>query len=127
MRSPMVDDHLRSLAEKPICEGVWPYLDAMDTVRLRTVSMEWNMPEKYGPHGVLLFFASKDEHANSSSENNVGNSALFVIGLHGSGDVTVHFLQDGEVAKVALSCHLALGVLCQEVYEVERRRGWFRF
>ena len=37
-------------------EGVWPYLDAMDTVCLRTVSMEWNMPEKYGPHVVLLFF-----------------------------------------------------------------------
>ena len=81
--------------------------------------MEWNVPEKYGPHGVLLFFliqkkpivpnseafnsfigdglqvpelkgeseASKDEQADSSSENNVGNGALFVNGLQGSGDV----------------------------------------
>ena len=73
------------------------------------------MPEKYGPHGVLLFFliqkkpaivpnseafssfigvgfqvpersgeseASKDEQADSSSENSVGNGALFVIELH---------------------------------------------
>ena len=42
---------LRSLWEKPIWEGVWPYLDPMDTVCLRTASMEWNVPEKYGPHG----------------------------------------------------------------------------
>ena len=34
MRSPMADDDDlgRSLWEKPIREGVWPYLDAMDTV-----------------------------------------------------------------------------------------------
>ena len=31
--------------------------------------------------------ASKDEQADSSSENVVGNGALFVTGLHGSGDV----------------------------------------
>ena len=57
MRSPMADVGLRrSLGEKPIWEGVWRYLDAMDTVCLRTVSMEWNVPEKYGPHGGLFFF-----------------------------------------------------------------------
>ena len=37
------------------------------------------------------------------------------------------FLQDWEVAKVALSCHIALDMLCQELCEVERRRGWFGF
>ena len=46
--------------------------------------------------------ASKDEQANSSSENNVGNGALFVIKLHGSGDVIAHFLRDWEVAKGSL-------------------------
>ena len=51
--------------------------------------------------------ASEDEQADSSGENNVGNGALFVIGLHGSGDVIALFLQDWEVAKVALSCHFA--------------------
>ena len=57
MLSPMADDDLRrSLGEKLIWEGVWPYLGAMDTVCLRTVSMEWNAPEMYGPHGGLLFF-----------------------------------------------------------------------
>ena len=58
--------------------------------------------------------------SSSSSENNVGNEAFFVIGLHGSGDKISLFLQDWEVAKVALSCHTALDMLCQELYEVER-------
>ena len=94
------------MACEPIWEGVWSHLDAMDTVCLRTVSMEWNTPEKYGPHGVLLFFliqkrpvtvpnseafnsligdgfqvpewkgeseATKDEQADSSSENKRGS------------------------------------------------------
>ena len=65
--------------------------------------------------------------SSSSDENNVGNGALFVIGLHGSGDTIALFLQEWEVAKVALSCHMALDMLCQELYEVERRRGWFGF
>ena len=53
--------------------------------------------------------------------------ALFVIGLHRSGDAIVLFLQDWEVAKVSLSCHTALDMLCQELHDVERRRGWFGF
>ena len=71
--------------------------------------------------------ASEDEQANSSSGNNVGNGALFVMGVHGSGDAIALYQQDWEVAKVALSCHIALAMLCQELYEVERRRGWFGF
>ena len=65
--------------------------------------------------------------SSSSSENNVGNGAQFVIGLHGSGAATAHFLQQWEVAKVALSCHVALDNLCQELHEVEKRRGWLGF
>ena len=64
--------------------------------------------------------------SSSSDENNVGNDALFVIGLHGSGDTIALFPQDREVAEVALS-HKALDMLCQELHEVERRRGWFGF
>ena len=45
--------------------------------------------------------------SSSLSENDVGNGALFVIGLHGSGDKIANFLQDWEVAKVALSCNIA--------------------
>ena len=61
--------------------------------------------------------------SSSSCEDNVGNDALYVVGLHGSGDTIALFLQDWEVAKVALSCHIALDMLCQEMHEVERRRG----
>ena len=126
-------------------EVLWPFLDARDSVRLRTTSTQWNVPGRYGPKGELFFFllekepmvlrelvrlgpsirphgellfllmqkklafvpdseafnscigdgflvselkdeseASKDEQADSPSENNVGNGALFVIGLHRS-------------------------------------------
>ena len=48
-----------------IWEGVSPYLDPMDSVPvcLRTASMEWNVPGKYGPHGELFFFLIKKEPA----------------------------------------------------------------
>ena len=55
--------------------------------------------------------------SSSSSENNVGSGALFVIGLHGSGDAIANFLRDWEAALM----------LCQELHEVERRHGWFGF
>ena len=61
--------------------------------------------------------------SSSSSENNVGNDALFVIKVHGSGDTIALFFHDWEVAKLAVSCHIALDMLCQELREVERRRG----
>ena len=53
---------------------------------------------------------------DSSSENNAGNGALFVL-----------FLLHWEVAKAAFRCHVALNMLCQELHDVERRRGWFGF
>ena len=37
--------------------------------------------------------------SSSSDENNVGNDALFVIELHGSGDKIALFLQDWELAN----------------------------
>ena len=46
---------LQSLWEKPVWEGVWPYLDSMDSVCSRTASMEWHVPGEYGPHGELFF------------------------------------------------------------------------
>ena len=113
------------------------------------------MPEKYGPHGVHLFFLiekkptnvpnseafnsfigdgfrvpefkGESEFSDGYQAGNVNNEALHVIGLHGSGDkISLFlFLQDWELAKVALGCHMALDILC--LYEVERRRGWFGF
>ena len=54
---------LQSLWEKPIWEGGWHHLDPMDSVFLRTASMEWNVPGKYGPHGELFFFLIQKEPA----------------------------------------------------------------
>ena len=119
-------------------ELLWPFLDAWDSVRLRTASTQWNVPERYGPYGELFFFLLKKEprvlsekvkacaliglhmmaeenawrsdsgsskSSHGSCEGNVGNDALHIIGLHGSSDTVSLFLQDCDVAKVALTCH----------------------
>ena len=193
-------------------EVLWPFLDAWDSVRLRTTSTQWNLPGRYGPYGELFFFPFKREPTvlrelirfapsipfeavkacalvgllmmaeedswrtdsgssfslSSSSENNVGNGAsrphgellfsliqkkpdseafnsfigdgflvpelkggseasddvqadnvsnesLYVIGLHGSGDKISLFLQDWEVAKVAVSCQKRIGHAVQRI------------
>ena len=57
------DGFLQSLWEKPIWEGVWPSLVPMDSVCLRTASVEWNVAGKYGPHGELFFFLMQMEPA----------------------------------------------------------------
>ena len=44
-------------------------------------------------------------------------NALHVIGLCGPGDKVSLFLKDWELARVAFSCHIALGMLCQEMHE----------
>ena len=143
-KAAMAGDRVVSDLMQPWWEEVlWPFLDARDSVRLRTASTQWNVPGRYGPYGELFFFllekepmvlrelsrlkpsirphgelllllmqkkpafvpdneafnsyigdgflvpelkdgseASKHEQADSSSENNVGNGALFLIGLH---------------------------------------------
>ena len=62
---------------------------------------------------------SEDESVSSSGsrEGNVCNDALHVIGLQLSGCKISLFLQDWELAKVALSCHVPLNMLCQEMNE----------
>ena len=63
---------------------------------------------------------SEDESMSSSAsrEGNVCNEALHVMVLYGPGDKISLCLQDWELAKVALSCHMALDMLCQEMHEV---------
>ena len=62
---------------------------------------------------------SEDESVSSSGsrEDNVCNDPLHVIGLYGPGDKISLFLQDWELAKVALRCHMAQDMLCQEMHE----------
>ena len=66
---------------------------------------------------------SEDEcvSSNGSREGNVGNDALHVIGLYGPGDKISLFLKDWDLAKVALSCHMALNMVCLEMHE-----AWWR-
>ena len=60
---------------------------------------------------------SEDESVSSSGsrEGNVGNDVLHVIRLHGPVGKISLFLRDWELAKVALSCRMALDMLCQEM------------
>ena len=47
----------RALTSSEVCgrsrsgRAFGPHLDPMDSVSLRTASMEWNVPGEYGPHG----------------------------------------------------------------------------
>ena len=49
--------------------------------------------------------------SSGSREGNVGNDALHVIWLYGPGGKISLFLQDWELAEVALSCHMSLDML----------------
>ena len=39
---------------------LWPFLNAWDSVRLRTTSSQWNVPGRYRPYGELFFFLEKE-------------------------------------------------------------------
>ena len=61
---------------------------------------------------------SEDKSVSSSDSRGdaVWNDAMHVIGLYGPGDKVSFFLKDWELASVALSCHMAVDMLCQETY-----------
>ena len=53
-----------------------------------------------------------------SSANTTWESlALKVMGQEQSGVTMSLFLEDWELAKVAMSCHIALDMLCREMHE----------
>ena len=56
------------LWDKLLLDKFCPYLDPWDSVRLRTASTHWKVPEKYGPHGELFFFLIKKEQVVASNE-----------------------------------------------------------
>ena len=75
--------------DKPLWEGVWPYLDPWDSVGLHTASTHWNVPKKHGPHGGLFFFLLKEEPMVLSELVELGPcipaetvKACALIGLH---------------------------------------------
>ena len=50
-------------------------------------------------------------------EHNVGNLALHVVGLNGSGDKVCLFLEDWKLTRAAFRCNIALDMLRQEIRE----------
>ena len=65
---------------KPLWEKVWPFLEAWDSVRLRTASTQWNVSGKYGPFGEPFFFLIKKKEPMILSESIGFGPALF--GMH---------------------------------------------
>ena len=59
---------LQSLWEKPIWEGVWPYLDPIDGVCLRTASMEWNVPGELRAARRALFLPDSEGAGDSAGQ-----------------------------------------------------------
>ena len=59
----------------------------MDSVCLRTASMEWNVPVKYGPQGELFFFLIRKEPAtvpgSETFTKNLANLRRQHLGGHG--------------------------------------------
>ena len=51
------------------------------------------------------------------SEHNVGGMAIEVIGQDRSSNVVALFLKDWELGRVALSCHMTMDYLCQEMVD----------
>ena len=59
-RQAMTSDRVVSVLMLPLWKEVlWPFLDAWDSVRLRTTSTRWNVPGRHGPYGELFFFFLK--------------------------------------------------------------------
>ena len=52
---------------------------------------------------------------------NAESLALEVIGQDWSGEVASLFLEEWELAREALSCHMALDLLCQEMKKRARK------
>ena len=87
--------------------------------RAPSLGDEWKMGCPKGPMWESEGEAWSEDKIVSSSgfrEGNVCNDALHVIELYRLGDkISFFLLQDWELAKVALSCHMALDMRCQEM------------
>ena len=61
----------------------------------------------WGSNGVE-WSGSEGTSSLEHSEHNVGNLALEIVGQNWSSDVISLYLEDWEVERVALSCHLPM-------------------
>ena len=54
---------------------------------------------------------SEGTSSSEQCEHNVGSFALYVVGQEQSGEKISLFSEDWELARVALSCHIALDIV----------------
>ena len=66
---------------------------------------------------VQSWTESKGTSSHEQRERNVESLAPNVMGQDQSGEKMSLFLEDWELGRVALSCHIALDMLCQELHE----------
>ena len=69
--------------------------------------------------GDMCKYGCGGESGSDFRAHNVKSLGLHVIGLNWSGEKISLFLEDWELGRVALSCHIALETLCQA-----RHEGW---
>ena len=86
------------LWRKPLCQEVlWPFLDAWDSVRLRTASTQSNVPERYGPHGELFFFLLKKEPRVLSK---LVRASISAEKVKACALIALHMMAEGEYLAV---------------------------
>ena len=66
---------------------------------------------------------SEDASSSEYYEHNGDNLAIEVVGQNWSSEVISLFLEDWEVGRVALSCHLSMDLFCQEMRDACKERS----
>ena len=69
---------------------------------------------KKSDHGIEQE-KSEDSSSVEYYEHNVDNFVIEIVGQNWSSEVISFFLEDWEVGRVALNCHLYTDLLCQEM------------
>ena len=82
--------------------------------------MEKRLPQKVliGTATLSHWIESEGATLSDQCEHNVESCALRVVEQDQSGEKIALFLEHWELARVALSCHFAPDMLCQEMLEV---------
>ena len=77
------------------------------------------MPCMAGTHALTTYSVipagEKPFSSDEESGNNASNPFLDVVAQSSSGILVESFFADEELAKTALSCHLSMDHLCQEM------------
>ena len=66
---------------------------------------------------VESWTGSEGTPSSEQCDHNVESRVLSVMGQDQSGEKISLFLEDRELGRVALSCHIALDMVCQEMHE----------